>query len=1254
MSAAFAPPDRFSIIRKLGSGGAGVVYEAVDREHGNRVALKLLRGQEPGALLRFKQEFRALQGLVHPNLVRLGELIEHTGVWFFTMEFVAGVDFLTYVSAPEAAAAADQKAETVTENIDLARVRAAAVAGAREPQHVAAPLFDEDKLRAALGQLARGVSVLHAAGKVHRDIKPSNLLCTDAGRVVILDFGLVLDTVQSNEHTAPGFLLGTPAYMAPEQVVSGEVGPAADWYAVGVLLYRALTSRLPFSGDMTDMLMRKQHLSPASPTELGLRVPADLEELCMQLLSVDPSRRPSEKTVLSLLLHNHSSSHHMLAAKATIELYGRESETALLAKAFDESRTGGPIVVQVSGESGIGKSALVRHFCHQVGERGAVVLTGRCYERESVPYKAVDGVIDSLTHALSRLPPAELKALLPPNIEFLARMFPVLLRVDAIARVTTLRKAAGDHHEGRRRASRALRELLARLAASRPLVLLIDDTHWGDEDSLALLREALHSGDAPRLLLLATARLAEGAPLRFDLSTLPCEVRQMRLDPLTPDSARALARSLLERVDAASTAPANANALALESGGHPLFIEALAHHLSSGTRRSNRPIALEEALWSRIERLDPPARAVLELLVIAGQPIPLESLASAAGTDVAEIEGHVAALRSASFALSGGARRADVVELYHDRIRAAVWPHLSNSARAHGHGRLALALESSPSADPEAIAQHWRDAERTDRAAQFAEMAAVKAHGAFAFERAARLFALAIELSPDDDRVRGWRLALGDALANAGHGQHSAEIYLTAAEAARPNEALALRRRAAEQLLITGHVDAGREVMRGVLSAVGIRLPRSPLRALLAMLLRRAQLRLRGLRYRERDESELAPSTLARIDVCCSAAMGLGFVDTISASLFQARNVILSLAAGEPFRVARALIMEAHFSAMGGNRSARRTAALVKRAHEVAARSNDPRVQCGARAAAGIGAFCEGRWADAEELLAEANRLIEEHRTGDPWDVFEIDETKIFYLSSLIWRGELAELSRTRPRMLREAEQRGDRFAMAHMQTGIQIINWLMRDDVAGARLIADQTFEMCPRQGTHVPHFLDLAARIHIDLYDGDAASAHQRALEWWPRMRRSLLLEVQYVRVAMLDLLGRSTLAHAVAKPGPLGDRLLREVLRIAKRLVRERVAWASALGQVLLAGAATARGEPNEAVVSALTRAAEGLDAADMGLHAAVVRSRLGRAMGGAKGRALVTAMDHWFAAQGVVNPESLSQVILPGVRSSSRDR
>jgi len=1203
--------------------------------------------------LQFKHEFRALQGLVHPNLVRLGELIEHAGQWFFTMEFVPGVDFLTYVRVPGAASIDDRRSYAATVNLkrDQAQPGGRARSSAPAPPLNVKRVFDEHRLRAALGQLARGLSALHAAGKVHRDIKPSNLLCTEDGRIVILDFGLVLDTVQSDEHIPAGFVLGTPSYMAPEQTVSGEVGREADWYAVGVLLYQALSGRLPFVGDSMEVLVQKRHLPPVSPSRLAASVPVDLEQLCMELLRIEPSARPSGDDVLARLLHVHRGSSPMLSVQATTELYGRAEELAILSRAFDESRTRGPVLVQISGESGIGKSTLLRHFCHQMArDRGALVLTGRCFERESVPYKAVDGLIDALTHALTRLESREVTALLPPNIEFLARMFPVLRRVNAIANIPELPEVAGDRQEGRRRAFAALRELLARLSAERPLILCIDDVQWGDEDSLALLREVLHPHDAPRVLLIATARVTRGAPPpRFDLSTISSELDTLQLDPLTVDSANALASSLLRQMDATPIAPASASAIARASGGHPLFIEALVRHAASGTRRSDKPLALEDALWSRIERLDAPARAVLELLVIAGQPVPFETLAGAAAMSVAQLEQHVAALRAASFALSAGARRTDSVELYHDRIRAAVSPHVPGHARASGHERLALALEASRSADPEAIAQHWRDAGRADRAAQFAEMAAIKAQTAFAFGRAARLYALAVELAPDDlDRVRHWRLALGDALANSGRGRDAAEIYLADADNARPSEALELRRRAAEQLLITGHVDAGRDVMRGVLAAVGIRLPGSPARALMAMLIRRAQLRLRGLGYRERDEAEVTPRTLARIDVCSSAAIGLGYVDTISAALFQTRNVLMSLSAGESFRVARAMIMEAHFSATGGTRSARRTAALVQRAQEIAARSNDPRVRCGARAAAGIAAFFEGRWADAQELLAQANRLIEEHRTGDPWDVFEIDETKIFYLNALLLRGDLAELGRVRPRMLRDAEQRGDRFATSHMQTGIQIINWLMRGDVAGARQITEQTFEMCPSQGTHVPHYMDLVARVQIDLYVGDAPSAHQRTLEWWPRLRRALLLEVQYLRVSTLELIGRTALARAAATPGPGGEQWLRQVERIARRLGRERVAWASALGRALVGGAAALRGEPGDAAVAALAAAATDLDDIGMTLHATAARRRLGTVMGGAEGRALIAAADAWMAKQGILDTASLSEMILPGGR------
>ncbi|HMV67349.1 MAG TPA: serine/threonine-protein kinase, partial [Myxococcota bacterium] len=171
-----SPPPRFLVRRRLGAGGFGVVYEALDRERDATVALKALRRRDWRSISGFKNEFRSLVETLHPNLVQLYELHAEDDAWFFTMELVDGVDLLSYVRPGGGPC-------------------------------------DEPRLRAALGQLAAGLSFLHRAGKLHRDLKPSNVMVTDAGRVVIVDFGLVHDI----EDLEPdGLVCGTPAYMAPE------------------------------------------------------------------------------------------------------------------------------------------------------------------------------------------------------------------------------------------------------------------------------------------------------------------------------------------------------------------------------------------------------------------------------------------------------------------------------------------------------------------------------------------------------------------------------------------------------------------------------------------------------------------------------------------------------------------------------------------------------------------------------------------------------------------------------------------------------------------------------------------------------------------------------------------------------------------------------------------------------------------------------------------------------------------------------
>ena len=179
---------RFTLVCRIGAGGMGVVYETYDQQRGELVALKTMRRVDPGALVRFKQEFRSLADITHPNLANLYELFAVEDRWFITMELVEGCDFLSFVKGtPEEAAGRWNAGPTVI---------------ARPPRSAGQPTevtrtpnfhFDEKRLRDALSQLALGVSALHAAGKLHRDIKPPNVLVTHEGRVVLLDFGLTAD-----------------------------------------------------------------------------------------------------------------------------------------------------------------------------------------------------------------------------------------------------------------------------------------------------------------------------------------------------------------------------------------------------------------------------------------------------------------------------------------------------------------------------------------------------------------------------------------------------------------------------------------------------------------------------------------------------------------------------------------------------------------------------------------------------------------------------------------------------------------------------------------------------------------------------------------------------------------------------------------------------------------------------------------------------------------------------------------------------
>jgi len=1235
----FSGTSRFDVLDVLGRGGMGVVYEAFDRERNTRVALKTLRTLTPDSLMQLKNEFRTLQDLQHPNLVRLDELFEAEGTWFFTMERVDGDDFLRHVrraverESPFTSASdtVDQRPRSFdTETVTAVRDGAAGGPGRGDDGRS----FDEARLRHALAQLVQGLHALHTAGKVHRDVKPANVLVTRDGRVVLLDFGLITDA----------FLLplerrtvGTVAYMAPEQIVGEPVGPAADWYAVGVTLYHALTGHPPFVGSPAEIVSLKQRVEPVPPGDLVDDVPEDLDRLCADLLRRNPARRPGGDEILQRLGLDPSAA--LLARGAPF--VGRELELAILDDAFHDVAPGHAVAVLVHGESGVGKTALVRRFAAIVASR-ALVLGGRCYERESVPYNALDQVMDQLSRQLAALPVDAVAALLPPRIALVAEVFPALRKVRpidaAMARVAELRSA--DPFQNRRALFETVRELWSRLAAQRTVIVTIDDLQWADADSLALLAHLVQGPDAPAVVLCATVRTApETAAERLGALRLRLgdDVRELAVERLPP----AAARELVEHLARTAGAELPLDAVATEAGGHPMFIEALVRHrvLHPG---SVGPLRLDDALVERAAEIEPLAADLLDLVCVAGGPISQGTCELATGTPFAELDPVISRLRAIHLVRTQGARRADPIEAYHDRVREAVLARSEPSRRRALHGRLARALEAAGDADPEQLATHFAEAGEPAAAARYADRASQRALGALAFEQAARLCRRALDLDPTSEAAPRLRIRLGEALGNAGRGRDAAEVYLAAAEDAAPEQQLDLRRRAAEQLLVSGRIDDGLRVLRTVLDSVGLRLPGTPRRALASLLLHRAQVRLRGggARFHLREPDDSSPARWMRIDTCWSASMGLAIVDPIRGSDFQAQHLLLALDAGEPYRLACAIAAEAAFSGVAGGPARRHTERMVRVADSLAAAVGHPNALGYASFAAGTADYLVGRWRSAVERCDRATAIFRDRCAGVTW---WIDTARYFALECLAYSGDLAEMGRRVPEVIADAEARGDLYAAVNARIGVPNLVWLFADDVAEARRQIDEAMAAWSHEGFHVQHIAELLARGQADLYAGEGAAAYQRVTGAWAAITRTAIFRVQLTRIATYQQRARAALAAALAAPAGSSERraLVADARRCARRIARERMAWSDPLAALARAGAAHLDDDPEDARLE-LGRAIAGFDAVDMAACAAAARRRLAAIEGGDAGAALLAAAP----LPGVRRPDRMTDVLAPG--------
>jgi serine/threonine protein kinase len=1250
----FSGTSRFKPVRFLGSGGMGTVHLVYDEQLETEVALKTLNLSSGTDLYRFKREFRSLADIKHPNLVTLYELISEGALWFFTMEYVAGVPFDRYLVP--CLASSDSPSDLLALDRPLLPDLSSEL--------------NRDRLLQAVQQLCAGVHAVHDAGCIHRDLKPTNVLVTNEGRVVILDFGLAK---QAGSKTVTGEgLSGTPAYMAPEQALEKPCLPAADWYAVGTMIYEVLTGRCPFEGTLFEVLLRKQTEDPAPPIQVNPLADELLSDLCMKLIQRDPAQRPTGAEVLAHLGVVPSrrglaqTGRHTPVSIPALHVLGRETELQSLYRAYAKMRKGNFSVIIVEGTSGIGKTSIVETFLGDLPNAGPpasapLVLRGRCHERETLPFKAFDSVVDGLSYRLANLSGDDQTYVLPDGILYLSEIFPVLRRLKLIEHERYFLPPLRDAKELRNLAFDSFRDLLVRVARMQPVVIFIDDLQWADRDSFALLGALTQQPGAPALLLVATCRpFADDdanmlASLLRELKERP-GVETVALGPLSPENTRALVDSLTDEDDLAPAIRRRiAETVVGEAGGNPFFAVELVQHFRAVALPEEGPAAsssgsgfhLDEMILQRVANLSEESQRLLEVIAVAGDPLPQRALAGAANIPLGSEgwERGMSALVEEHLVGRRGRQGADAVEVYHDRIAQAVVSRLDESTMRRVHHQLAEAVEQWDRERTDMLARYWLSADDHERAKRYACEAAAEARTKLAFDRAAQLYETAIALELDEGAKPELLRALGDCQASNGHAISAADAYQRAAALSETVQAVRLRHLAAEQLLRGGQITQGLAILKDVLKSVGLRLASGPRHAVWSVAWRLLWLRLRGVKFEEQPASSISASDKRQLDVLWSVNIGLGVVDTLRADDFLLRFLMLALKTGDIRRVAQGFgVLAGQLAALGGSHFGW-AMRLVSEAEVLARRSSDIPTIGLARMCKAMVRYFAGEFDAAASDLTEVEQYFLSRCHGVSW---ELATTRSFACFSLRLAGRVRELCERFDHYTADADRAGDRYLATNLRT-YQSIVWLVRDDVARASKDIEGILDAWPADMYHVQHFFHLYARCEHALYAERPEVAFQALAAEDTRLRRSALLKVSGIRIEYAWIRGRVALAMAETVSPDERLPLLRQARKQARLLRKGEHQTGVAMGAMIDAGIRwLSPGADRGLGLVALDRAVATAEAAGAILLAEAGRRWLGEIIGGRRGDELRARSNGWMAGQGIQNPARLAHLVAPGFR------
>src|SRR4051794_32186298 len=761
---------RYRVLRFLGQGGRKRVYLSDDTATGTEVAVALFDTEGVGASIqaRARREAEAMRKLGdHPQVVPVLDTGEDAGNPFIVSRYMPGGDVAGLLAA----------------------------GGGR---------LEVERAVEIAADVTRALEHAHARGIVHRDLKPANVWIDDDGHARLGDFGLA--TTEARSRVSGGTLVGTVAYLPPEQALGEVTGPHSDLYSLGALLYEMLTGQPPFPGDdAVSIISQHLHADPVPPSRHNSDVPEALDRAVTALLAKRPEDRPQNATEARELIlagleetpgEAEARPSNPLESLAGGVFVGRERELERLREAVDAALAGRGSLQLLVGEPGIGKTRAAEELATYARVSGARVYWGRCREDEGAP--AYWPWVQAIRAYARDADPVALAWQLGAGAAEVAQLIP------EVAEKLDIEPAQGsDSEEARFRLFDSVTSLLLAAARDRPIVIVLDDLHWADEPSLLLLRFAARELATSGLLILGTYRdveLGRHHPLARVLGELSGIEGSGRI-PLRGLGVGAVER-YIEMTSGAPSPPGLADAVQEQTDGNPFFVGEVVRLLASEGKLTGEssvaeleiPQGVREVVGRRLDRLGEAANNALRVAAVIGRDFDEELVTRVAKQSRPEL---MAAAREAideRLVTDLGDGR---FSFAHALVRDTLYEELSPPKRSALHERTGLALEEVCGGNVGErlgeLAHHFlAAAPRGDlaKAIDYAQRAGAQDMDQLAYEDAVDVYSRALEVlelmeEPDEELRCHLLLALGGAEAKSARVADARAAFERAAESAR-------------------------------------------------------------------------------------------------------------------------------------------------------------------------------------------------------------------------------------------------------------------------------------------------------------------------------------------------------------------------------------------------------------------------------------------------------------------------------------